>query len=210
MGTQAENALFETKVLGFLSGKTRNRLQGGNVLTNWPFENLYATCTDNCYAIPYYHDNIPVPPPSSHLYRMLLDSLYWSNKQWIGNLTNRALSLGDCGYKQGVSGQYSAPETEMITAIFQKLKQNGDVKKNVSVEQIIWNGKGYIQGNLEPYETTLPYTTTVYSCSNYNGVCITTEEKCTAEGGTVQAAANEGETICPENMVCCVNTQLGT
>ena len=47
----------------------------------------------------------------------------------LKSITERANSLGDCGYKASINGKYSDPETEMITAIFQKMKQDGECKK---------------------------------------------------------------------------------
>jgi hypothetical protein len=35
------------------------------------------------------------------------------------SLIDRTRSMGDCGYKPNTNGKYSAPETEIITAIHQ-------------------------------------------------------------------------------------------
>ncbi len=134
--------------------------------------------------------------------------IYLTNDEWIRGLMERAVSLGDCGYKAGMNGDYSDPESEMVTAIFQKLKQNGDVKKNVTVEQIIWKGGKYITGDLEKYETTLATSTISSSCSDYNGIC--TLGACDEDYGGVEQAPAEGETLCASsNMICCVYPESG-
>ena len=124
--------------------------------------------------------------------------IYLTNQEWLNGITERARSLGDCGYKVSINGKYSDPETEIITAIFQKMSQKGAVKENITVEQIIYKGGKAIQGEL--YETTLPYTATIYSCvSDYNGICTSTSAPSLCEGGEQNADAT-----CPEKTVCCV------
>jgi cytoskeletal protein CcmA (bactofilin family) len=134
--------------------------------------------------------------------------VYLTNNEWIQSITDRAISIGDCGYKMNINGKYSAPESEMITAIFQKLSQKGNVKSNITVEQIIWKGGAYIKGDLEPYETELATAIAGggYTCNpDNNEICTTTAynpDPCI--GGTVNTAAT-----CPPNSVCCVYTMLG-
>ena len=76
------------------------------------------------------------------------------------------------------------------------------VKKNVTVEQIIYKGNGYLKGDLEKYETEMPTSTTAsYTlCSNwrilYNYMQIIQNH--------VQEEQQTGEGTCPANMVCCV------
>ena len=112
--------------------------------------------------------------------------------------------MGDCGYKASINGRYSDPESELITAIFQKLKQNGEVKDNITVEQKIYRGNAYVKGDLERYETEMPISMISYSCLETPGAtCMPTgssENPC--EGGE----AGTGE--CPTNMVCCVFPEL--
>lgn len=134
--------------------------------------------------------------------------IYLTNEEWLWAITERARSLGDCGYKPNIEGEYSDPETEIITAIFQKLKQDGSIKKNITVEQIIYKGNKYLEDeNLEKYETESAYsTTTEYTgnCADVGGFCTSTAynpEPC-SEGGTIP------EGTCPQNMVCCVYTEL--
>jgi hypothetical protein len=135
--------------------------------------------------------------------------IYLTNDEWLNSITERARALGDCGYKMSINGKYDDSATEMITAIFQKLKQNGNVKKNVTVEQIIYKGGAYLKGDLEKYESTLSTAAKTYTCAqNYNGICTTTVNNPTlCEGGTNQAAA-EGENLCPDKMACCVYPEL--
>lgn len=131
--------------------------------------------------------------------------IYLTNDEWVRSITDRAKSLGDCGYKVSINGKYSKPESEIITAIFQKLKQDGNVKKNITVEQIIYKGNAYLKGSLEKYETELPASSSVsYSCApDYKGVCtslVNNAEPCS--GGQTS------EGTCPANMVCCVYPEL--
>ena len=129
--------------------------------------------------------------------------IYLTNQEWLNGITERARSLGDCGYKVSINGKYSAPETEIITAIFQKMSQKGKVKENLTVEQIIYKGGKAVPGEL--YEKILPYTATSYSCApNYKGICTSTvNNPALCEGGE----QNE-EATCPEKSVCCVYPEL--
>lgn len=134
--------------------------------------------------------------------------IYLTHDEWFKGITERARSLGDCGYKINLVGKYSDPETEIITAIFQKMTQKGAVKENITVEQIIYMGGKAMTGDLQAYETILPYKTTSYTCApDHKGICDGNPEPC--EGGTVQEAGEEGEALCPEKMVCCIYTELG-
>lgn len=131
--------------------------------------------------------------------------IFLTNDEWVKSLTDKARSLGDCGYKASTLGKYSEPETEMITAIFQKLKQNQNVKENVTVEQIIYKGGAYLKGNLEKYETQLAVaTSTGYTCPDEGGICTSTKYNaapCT--GGTASTTGT-----CATNMICCVYPEL--
>lgn len=130
--------------------------------------------------------------------------IYLTNDEWIKSITERAKSMGDCGYKASMNGRYSDPESELITAIFQKLKQNGEVKENVTVEQKIYRGNAYVKGDLERYETEMPISMISHSCLETPGAtCISagrSENPC--EGGEV------GTGECSTNMVCCVFPEL--
>ncbi len=128
--------------------------------------------------------------------------IYLTHDEWIKSITERARSLGDCGYKQNINGEYSAPETEIVTAIFQKLSQKLDVKKNISAEQVIYKGGVPVKGTL--YTTDLPYEIKTYSCaSDYNGMCTSTVNNENPCGGEEVGEINS-EASCPTNMVCCV------
>ncbi len=133
--------------------------------------------------------------------------IYLTNQEFIMSITERAKSLGDCGYKTAVNGKQGNPESELITSIFQKLKQSGEVKKNVTVEQIIYKGDKYLTGDLERYETTLPISESENGIAgnsdcftSYGGMCVSTinnPNPCT--GGEENTGA-----VCPANRVCCV------
>jgi hypothetical protein len=145
--------------------------------------------------------------------------IYLTNDEWIRSITDRAHSIGDCGYKMNINGQYNSNGSEKITAVFQKLKQDMTNKGIATVEQIIWKGGRYLdKENLEKYETELGTTTTApgttpettYTCPALTpnaGTCLPTsyiKEPCKAEqGGTVNT-----EATCPANNVCCVYTDI--
>lgn len=63
--------------------------------------------------------------------------LFYTNSQWVSFLTERTRSLGDCGYKLGVAGDYSPTSSEMMIAKFQTTKQSGEVKEDVTETCII-------------------------------------------------------------------------
>jgi hypothetical protein len=123
--------------------------------------------------------------------------IYLTNDEWITSITERARSLGDCGYKMGVNGEYSDPGSEIITAIFQKLSQKGNVKENLTVEQIIYKGGKFVD---EPYEIELPHEAETYNCADTGGICTSTinnPELCLN-------GEQNAEGTCPDKMVCCV------
>ena len=125
--------------------------------------------------------------------------IYLTNDEWLRGISERTRSVADCGYKSSINGDYSDPETEMITAIIQKLSQKGNVKKNITVEQIIWKAGAYIQGPLEPYETTLDVVVNPEedpsNCAATGGICMNADY-CDDE-------AENGEIACPSGAVCC-------
>jgi len=128
--------------------------------------------------------------------------VYLTNQEFIMSITERTDSLGDCGYKVAANGKQGNPEAEIITSIFQKMSQKGNVKENVTVEQIIFKGNSYLKGDLQKYETALPSTSsgTANCATTYNGICTSNAnnpEPCI--GGTANA-----EGVCPANMICCV------
>jgi len=67
--------------------------------------------------------------------------LFYTNEQWINSITTRARALGDCGFKVNVNNQSGDVTMEVISAIFQKLKQDGTVKSGGGTKVIY-------QGNL--------------------------------------------------------------
>ncbi len=130
--------------------------------------------------------------------------IFLTNDEWIDSITERARSIGDCGYKANTLGEYSAPESEVITAIFQKLKQDMTVKKNLTVEQTIYKGGKYLEReDYTDYETELAIQEpNSYSCGDIMGTCATSEELCTTNGGTISA-----EGTCWGETKCCVYPQ---
>ena len=88
-----------------------------------------ANCIDD------HHSNYPI---------------FFTHEEWISSIRTRARSLGDCGYKAGAFFELSeiSPELEVVSAIFQKLKQKGEVKKESESEKIyvgdeeVWRGEG--------------------------------------------------------------------
>ncbi|MCX6750473.1 MAG: hypothetical protein NTZ83_03375, partial [Candidatus Pacearchaeota archaeon] len=84
-----------------------------------------------------------------------------------------------------------------------------NVKKNITVEQIIWKGGAYLKGDLEAYETELGTATTgvgVTTCGTgeKNEVCLIASDCTEATGGTVNS-----EATCWEGAVCCGFVDLG-
>ena len=66
--------------------------------------------------------------------------LFLNNGLWVDYLQERARSIGDCGYKLSVSGQYGQASTESISNTFQILDQKGGVKKNLTESTLLFNG----------------------------------------------------------------------
>ena len=64
--------------------------------------------------------------------------IFYTNSDWLAFLSERTRSLGDCGYKLGASGDYSSTQSEIITAMFQKLTQDQTVKEDVTETCIIY------------------------------------------------------------------------
>ncbi len=128
--------------------------------------------------------------------------IYLTHQEWLDGITERARSIGDCGYKPNLEGTYSSDETEIITAIFQVLRQDGDIRRNATGEQIIY--KAGVKIDWLPFIES-PVQAEVYGgCSEQGGVCtVEGAQYCT--GGTVL----EGEGICPLHMACCVYEELG-
>jgi hypothetical protein len=62
--------------------------------------------------------------------------VFFTHDEWLASIRERSRSMGDCGYKLGISGEYSNPDSEIISAIFQKLGQKGNVKSESSEEKI--------------------------------------------------------------------------
>lgn len=124
--------------------------------------------------------------------------IYLTHNEWLDSITERARSMGDCGFKPNVDGDYSDENSEIITAIFQKMDQKGNVKRNVTAKQIIYKGDEKAQFKLEYIPDgepiILPVEVEVHDCADNGGTCILImgEETCeTAEGS------------CPYGLTCC-------
>ncbi|MCK4647606.1 hypothetical protein KAT24_01600 [Candidatus Pacearchaeota archaeon] len=64
--------------------------------------------------------------------------LFYTHNQWLKFVRTRARSLGDCGFKKNFMGESGEKGAELITAIFQKLDQEGNVKEEgeITIETI--------------------------------------------------------------------------
>jgi len=79
--------------------------------------------------------------------------IYYTNEQWLANLTKRTDALGDCGYKENFVGDKGDILQETITAQFEKLSQKGKVKDR-GEEMILWAGYDWTKGKLEDFMKT--------------------------------------------------------
>ena len=64
--------------------------------------------------------------------------VYLTHQEWLESITERARALGDCGYKPNPANKYNDPFSEIITVVFQKMEQDGTVKKNITAQKIIY------------------------------------------------------------------------
>jgi hypothetical protein len=127
--------------------------------------------------------------------------IYLTHNEWLNGMTERIRSVGDCGYKPNLEGVYSSDESEIITAIFQILDQDLEVKRNVTAEQIIYKAKVDVSAESEVMKS--PVELESYSCSEQGGFCVYGgADKCV---GSVM----EGESLCPHQSLCCVSPELG-
>lgn len=133
--------------------------------------------------------------------------LFLTHKTWLDSITERARSLGDCGYKSNINGDYSEPETEIITAIFEKLKQSGEVKETITAEQIIYKAGVWVGDEGEIYNEGL-YDTTHYTCSEQGGYCIVEFNAVGGENCPGEKIESEEGSLCPNSMVCCAGEIL--
>jgi hypothetical protein len=135
--------------------------------------------------------------------------IFLTHKTWLDSIMERTRSIGDCGFKVGASGIESSPETEIVTAIFEKLKQNQEVKEKITAEMIIYKGEKdglkWVGDDEEPYNEGL-YDVVEYTCAENGGSCTAElnqrgNENCPGE-------KIEGENLCAAGMVCCAYTEL--
>jgi len=138
--------------------------------------------------------------------------IFLTHQSWLASIVERSRSLGDCGFKANINGDYSEPETEIVTAIFEKLKQSGEVKETITAEQIIYkgdvNGLKWVGDETEPYNEGL-YDVVDYTCAEQGGRCT---QEFNAIGGEncpgEKIEGGEGENLCPSQQVCCVVDNL--
>jgi len=71
--------------------------------------------------------------------------IFFTHEEWISSLWDRTRSLGDCGYKSNFLGKAANPEVEIVTAMFQKLKQDGS-SKGESESEKIYEGNDLVIG----------------------------------------------------------------
>ena len=134
--------------------------------------------------------------------------IFLTHQIWLSSITERARSLGDCGYKTNINGDYSAPETEIVTAIFEKLKQSGEVRSTITAEQIIYKAGVWVGDETETYNEGL-YDVTEYSCSEQGGVCLTEFNTLGNENCVGEIIESEDGNLCPGSKICCIVEDLG-
>lgn len=132
--------------------------------------------------------------------------LFLTHQSWLNSITERARSLGDCGYKPNVIGEFSSPSTEIVTAIFEKLKQNQEVREKVTAEQIIYKAGEWVGDETEPYNEGV-YESIDYSCVEQGGYC-TQEFNAIGAENCPGEKITEGDNLCPSQQVCCVADDL--
>jgi hypothetical protein len=86
------------------------------------------------------------PPACADNENRLIKPLFYTNTQWLNFLKERAYSLGDCGYKTNAAGTPGQKNTEIITAIFQKLDQNQTAKDEGGSLETIYQGDSWTFG----------------------------------------------------------------
>lgn len=74
----------------------------------------------------------------------------YTNAAWLAMIRDRTLSTGDCGYKPSaffsITNYSGDPNSEIITATFQKLSQKMGVKENITDTETIYKGDSYLPG----------------------------------------------------------------
>ena len=79
--------------------------------------------------------------------------IFLTHKEWVESIRNKARAIGDCGYKPGIAFSISEidKELEIVTVVFQKLKQDMTMKSNSTTEKIYIGDFEYIGGDVEGY-----------------------------------------------------------
>lgn len=80
--------------------------------------------------------------------------IFYTNEQWLRQIKERTLALGDCGYKQNFVQQEGDILSEIITSQFSKLNQDMEVTSEKEVI-LLWAGDNWIEENLEEYTENL-------------------------------------------------------
>ncbi len=134
--------------------------------------------------------------------------IFLTHESWLASIVEKSRSLGDCGNKSNIDGEYGS-ETEIVTAIFEKLKQSGEVKEKIVAEQIIY--KGDKNGLKWTGDETIPYNEGLYDVVEYS--CVETGGMCIAEfnmaGGENCPGEKISEATCPAQKICCAYEALG-
>ncbi len=69
---------------------------------------------------------------------------FYTHEQWLKTIRERTRSIGDCGYKPhaylGITGWQGDPDSEIVTVIFEKLKQDKEVRKTIGEKKILYKG----------------------------------------------------------------------
>lgn len=131
--------------------------------------------------------------------------IFLTNDEWLASITERARSMGDCGFKPNNLGDYSDPTSEIITAMFEKLSQKLESKKELIAKQIIYKGDSeatdthllrYIPDG-EPIE--IPVEVEKHTCGEDGESTCVIESELT-EGEEICETA---EGTCPHGLICC-------
>ena len=110
--------------------------------------------------------------------------IFYTNKQWIEQLTERTDAVGDCGYKLNFVQQKGDNASEMITAQFQKLTRKGKVSYT-GKKKLIYLGDDWISVSLKEYENDMhsivregePPNMSAYTYTDENGNIWYNEEE---------------------------------
>lgn len=68
--------------------------------------------------------------------------IFYTHKQWLNSIRQRARLMGDCGYTPSIAGNATSPDTEVVNQMFQQLNQDGTPKDgdNSTTSETIYEG----------------------------------------------------------------------